>query len=784
MPEKKRGLAPNLFLTKQTGTSTDLIMKLVVQSGSKVDAGEMGCREPTEYFKFVRKHHHHLHTTTSTMTGTNGPEEDKPKKKRGGSKPILKGSGIGRVDNGLKSTTFLTATPINQKNYYTDYLKKDHHIMALRELAEREKLEKEKEKDDKNGKTDATASASANADEETENAAEDDVRGSKTIVIHPGSRNLRIGLASQAYPKTIPFVIAHKMRKDPVEEEDTEMENVGTESQYQMSEEEFDAAYATVYRDFRERMKFYKRRILPNAHDLVANYNRKSEPEEIADHNDPSRVEWTDLEELGYPDFLIGEEAVRVPHDSKPHYMLRWPIKNGLFNEADYSSQQEILGDVSVILCGAIHKHLDIKSSNQLKQYNTVLIIPDLYDKTYVSNMIELCLGMGFANVSIIQESTAATFGAGVSTACVVDVGAEKTSITCVEEGMCITDSRVNLKYGGDDVTVALSRLFQKSSFPGELNLKLSHGWLLAEELKRNFASMNDGEITVQLNSFYQRSPARNHPTLKYQFKYFDEVMLAPLGLFYPQLFELEHKLDSRYTLFPRSFDIYDKEEKWNDPISDAQINVYKKTLAVWGSSYMDETNLQSSQNGGGISNVTANGTPGSPSGTPAPAPTPIGESAQAKAAAHSAFVASQLQAQQQMADRLDPRAVVAVGLDHAIIESIIQAAQKSTASSEQSFYESILIVGGGAKIADFEQVFIDRIHMWRDNAATNAQKAVPDGEIQIMAPPRDMDPQIVTWKGGSVFAKLKIINEVWINARDWDMQGSRILHYKALFAY
>lgn len=55
-------------------------------------------------------------------------------------------------------------------------------------------------------------------------------------------------------------------------------------------------------------------------------------------------------------------------------------------------------------------------------------------------------------------------FGAGVPTVCVVDVSAEKTSITWVVEGPCITDSGANMKYGGDDVTVTLSQLYLKNS--------------------------------------------------------------------------------------------------------------------------------------------------------------------------------------------------------------------------------------------------------------------------------------------------------------------------------
>jgi len=46
-----------------------------------------------------------------------------------------------------------------------------------------------------------------------------DASGSKVIVIHPGSQNLRIGLASDALPKTVPMVIARKWRENESEED-------------------------------------------------------------------------------------------------------------------------------------------------------------------------------------------------------------------------------------------------------------------------------------------------------------------------------------------------------------------------------------------------------------------------------------------------------------------------------------------------------------------------------------------------------------------------------------
>ena len=87
-------------------------------------------------------------------------EETTAPKKRGGSKPILKVSGIGRVDNNVKSTRFLPINPINQKNYYTEYLKRDDQILAYRTWNEEQKRLKElkdKEKAEKSEQLTATA---------------------------------------------------------------------------------------------------------------------------------------------------------------------------------------------------------------------------------------------------------------------------------------------------------------------------------------------------------------------------------------------------------------------------------------------------------------------------------------------------------------------------------------------------------------------------------------------------------------------------------------------------
>lgn len=47
-----------------------------------------------------------------------------------------------------------------------------------------------------------------------------------------------------------------------------------------------------------------------------------------------------------------------------------------------------------------------------------------------------------YVAIIVHQESVCATFGSGLSSACVVDVGDQKTSLCCVEDGVSHRNSR------------------------------------------------------------------------------------------------------------------------------------------------------------------------------------------------------------------------------------------------------------------------------------------------------------------------------------------------------
>jgi len=70
-----------------------------------------------------------------------------------------------------------------------------------------------------NGVTHEDAVAAAEEDVAMADAEEAEAFGSKTIVIHPGSQNLRIGLATDALPKSIPMVVARRANQSEAEGE-------------------------------------------------------------------------------------------------------------------------------------------------------------------------------------------------------------------------------------------------------------------------------------------------------------------------------------------------------------------------------------------------------------------------------------------------------------------------------------------------------------------------------------------------------------------------------------
>ena len=535
---------------------------------------------------------------------------------------------------------------------------------------------------------------------------------------------------------------------------------------------QFMTQYSKMCADLKIHMRAHKRRVLPNSKELIVNYNKRAPPETISEHNDPLRIDWTEIppDPAQAPDYFTGKEALRIPDLSKPRYKLYWPLRCGWYNESDYREKKDLYEDIAIIIEEAIKTQLNLKRKRDWVQYGCVFIVPDLYERNYVTQALEMLMrDLGFGKVCFIQESLAATFGAGYTVACVVDVGAQKTSICCVEEGMCIENSRINLKYGGADVTETFIKMMLHDHFPYEdINLKRRYDFLLAEELKQRFCTMNEGDISPQLFDFHLRASGQD--TRKYTFKTYDEVLLAPQGYFQPTIFDNSQKLKGRRKLIDRSYDIY--EGGPNDPVSSAQsavISLISPIISTGSQLNGESLNGQTTpapqkQNSTLLQKANEpERTPLSAVGTPAPddddTPVPVGETN----AATNVLASS-------MRDDVLP----VISLDTAIVTSIAHGA-RGNEHQTRNFLMSVMVIGGGAQIPGFCSFLEEKLKELRPGYTK---------DIIIGIPPRELDPQGVIWKGGSVFGKLRGTNDSWIGRMEYDRLGARVLVYKCMWAW
>ncbi|KAI1212368.1 actin-related protein, ARP8 class [Annulohypoxylon truncatum] len=738
------------------------------------------------------------------------------------SEKVLLREGLERTDNSMKQTSWPDVTPINQKNYYTDYMKRDDQVLALRLQAEanRDRLvQSAKDRDRalaRNGHAEVPLPVTDIQQEDGAPAATEGLDPSKVIVIHPGSQNLRIGFASDALPKTIPMAIASKFPQTESEMYEAlprrQFEAKTIDQQYG---EEWSKKYQKLCNDLKVDMRARKLKVLPNSKELVVNYNRRTESEEIALHNDPLQIEWTDVKSLEDPDSaascFIGHAAQRIPDDSNPKFKLWWPIQHGWLNEDDYTTAEHLYDDFETLLDKAIRQELGLTRNSAWKNYSCVFVIPDLYDKKYVEQVLKSCMTwFEFNKICFIQESMAATFGAGYTQACVVDVGAQNTSIACVEDGLCVEDSRVNLKYGGYDVTETFIRMMLYDNFPyQDINLRRRYDFLLAEELKIKFCTMIQKDVSVQPCDFHLRAP--NQPTRKYLFKTYDEVILAPMGFYEPSIFDNSTKIRSRRKLVDRSYNAYDVEVP-DDPASAAQTAI----LALIKPSIVSNANgfptLPTDPNvatpmkeksqpfsnflRGDLNNGTPGGsaaaspapdgaaTPVPPTfhfgangtvtgtGSPAPNGTSTARNGLSPAPPPGMFVDSAARTAKALAAERDAVLPV-VPLDIAILTSI-QNAAKGDDKKLRDYLGSIMVVGGGSKTAGFAGTLEEKLKARRPDLSER---------ILITRSARDMDEQVVVWKGASVFAKLPA-NDSWITPFEFERLGGRVLHHKVLWAW
>ncbi|XP_058027743.1 actin-related protein 8 [Ahaetulla prasina] len=584
---------------------------------------------------------------------------------------------------------------------------------------------------------------------------QEQIQSNFIIVIHPGSTTLRIGRATDTLPVSIPHIIARRHKQQgQISYKDSWLLREGL-NKPESTEQRQNGLKMVDQAIWSKKMSNGARRT-PISPDQIRSYNRQMRPA-ILDHS--SGAKWTNT--THHPEYVVGEEALYVnPLDC---YNVHWPIRRGQLNLhlGPGGSLTAVLADLEDIWSYAIQKYLEI-SLKDLKYYRCILLIPDIYHKQHVKEIVNMTLlKMGFSGIVVHQESVCATFGSGLGSACVVDVGDQKTSICCVEDGVSHHNTRLRLAYGGCDISRCFYWLMQRAGFPyRDCQLVKKTDCLLLQHLKETFCHLDQDLSGLKDHEFQVRHP--DSPALLYQLRLGDEKLQAPMALFYPATFGivgqkmivLQHRSqgdpedphDEHYLLATQS-----KQEQSAKAIAD------RKSMTKLGGFDGDLRGQSAS--------VAENVYP----------EVDLGSS-------HSDCIIGGNDAEEMLTTHMSRKTAVsqfegkALGLDKAILHSIDCCASDDT---KKKMYSSILVVGGGLMFHKAQEFLQHRI---LNKMPPSFRRVVEN--VEVITRPKDMDPRLIAWKGGAVLACLDTTQELWIYQREWQRFGVRMLRERAAFVW
>ncbi|XP_072179953.1 actin-related protein 8-like [Diadema setosum] len=572
------------------------------------------------------------------------------------------------------------------------------------------------------------------------------------IVIHPGSYWLRIGRASDPYPVAVPHVIARRHRKAGQKKQEDELLCRDGLS-HPNSSSQRDQALKMVEQAIwsRKTSQGHRRESIQTSE--IHSFNDATKPQSVDDN---SGMVWTRTDDGR--EVVVGEEALYL--EPCAPFDTHWPIRHGRLNihKGIGGSLTSRMQDLAEIWTHILQHSLNIPKK-EIQNYKAILLIPDIYHRPHVKELMNLLLShLGFAAAIVHQESVCATYGSGLCSACVVDVGDQKTSVCCVEDGLSHRNTRVCMTYGGKDITRTFTWLLERARFPyRECQPEKTMDALLLVELKETFCHLDQDFDGIQILDFQVRYP--NQPTLSYQMKLGDETLQAPMAVFYPQLFGVvEEKM------------IFTQQRNQGDP-EDINDELY---LLQTQSQQQQGAKLKT-DNGGPIrDDLVGQGSDVGLTAVTQRTVSPLigqchGDVLVQAEEAPPPVISRRISTSQTLDKPL--------GLDQAILYSIDCCASDET---KKKMYNCILVVGGG--MALFQGATEMLQHRIQTKMPPSFRRAVD--RVEVICKSKDQDPRMTCWKGGAVLACLDTTQELWISRDEWRDEGLKLLRERSPFVW
>ena len=379
-------------------------------------------------------------------------------------------------------------------------------------------------------------------------------RGDRIIVIQPGSHLLRIGVASAPEDVVeVPNCVAYRSaRTREAGQSPSKRQRVGEEGRVREVEDDPGArdvgcreieTLLGLSRASRKSGKVVEAPVLTRHEALPA------APKKEGDSGETTK--------------LYGADALEGAKGGG--YDLHFCIRAGHLRHDEVPSVEMAKQRCADLWSWVVHTRLKI-SKEDIGSYSCLLVTPSVTTKREVRDLVDVVLrDMGMREIAVHNESVAAIFTHACPVACVVNVDTDVTTVTCLEDGMCLANSKVVLPYGRLDVYRLLRMMLQtQGCWPyrsqgqitgcqnGERYGGLGHHTIeeyqgleriyrecceyVTEEDKAVSVAVGDEEAPLREISRKVDLLAEGH---RHSLALGSEAKIAPLGLYFPRAFGL-----------------------------------------------------------------------------------------------------------------------------------------------------------------------------------------------------------------------------------------------------
>ncbi|KAF0271697.1 hypothetical protein FOG51_03078 [Hanseniaspora uvarum] len=759
------------------------------------------------------------------------------------------------------------------KYFSTDFAKKDDQLFTQRE-------KKQLITDIKEGKNIDLD------DREKENNVE-----VETIVIDCGSRVIKCGRPDDEEPLYIASMVATLKREgsNPENEEVDILEDLIDNEEYIQS----DTAMRT---SLQERMRYYKKKFNPvEGRKEVLKYNTSQQNKVEKIKSDIKRPKWKNHSDICdvangydkckcYNKVYCGNDAALL--DTK-EYNIRSPFKNLLYNvliDEYYSemsdqqkhSLQQLLSDDLYHLMRYLLKKTE---KNPKSKKKVLLIIPDLHHKETVETLVDLMFKqLGVFKIALMTQSQSIAYGTSISqpTTC-VDIGHTTTKITTLFEGLPIKNSSINVNFGSEQVANLFANYMKNViNFPIQIDMNLKMDRWFVQQMCEKYLTFDEGNLAVQLYTNCIKYDDQDALiAYKTDFKIFEEVFLAGMGMFYADIFKVldinryskkqvnlllnkdrvdEHGLNSiaNYTASKAS-------KRFSDQQTDEDVLKLAMELKLDDLKEKVEEDDEEDEDEDEDEEDDEDDEDDEDAGKKHTKGNDEKEQKADKEQDRPEIVTKEDVEDAINNDIEEEVELNYCPLDKAIVQSILTSVVTSDLPIKiKELYNNIILVGGGSNIPNLDMLLIDRLTMNRpgifstnylsgilsdieiqkenqdddrsvivqkalenyyklqeqsnnlrdqllqpnkkqktSNAdSSKAKKIATDEEsasaivqeayttVRIIPLLENVSSSNVCFRGGSIYASIKLIDEMYVSKNDWDLVGPKVFRYKCIFDY